>query len=123
MSNYYTILHDGDPGPRHLDNILSKRHEDFMVSAHLYPDKVVVRSSFKLGFELARAPRGPIQITIWDGPTFLHLVPMGSYPNNLIAGDILNTDLTWTQMVENMVPESEPRKAPLLPAWLTRKRN
>lgn len=121
MSNYYAILHDGDPGPRHLDNILSKRHEDFIVSAYLYPDKVLVRSSFKLNFELARRPRGPIQITVWDGPTFLYLVPMDPYPNNLIAGDILNTELTWTQMVEDMVPEPKRQNRALLPSWLTRK--
>lgn len=100
MSSYYAILHDGDPGPSHFDNILSKEHVGFTVDAHLYPDRVVVQPWRKLEFEARRALRGDPMVTVWDGPTYLYTFPVGMLASNVAQGDIVSVEIGWTQSVE-----------------------
>lgn len=97
MGSYYAVLHDGDPGPHHYDNILSAQHQSVFLHADLTPEAIIV-SSQRLRFEAVRSvPFGPrpLPVTLWDGPKYLLTVSVPVRPH-VNKGDIVEVDLDWT---------------------------
>ena len=79
---YYAILHDGDPGPNHLDNICAQEHCDFQLKAELVEGAIKITTTYpyQLEFTARHRQRPPWLVTMWNGPQ--HQATMAVHPNN-----------------------------------------